>query len=119
MGEAALGALETLMPEVRHADLQGLTMAYYEVGPRSGVPVIFCHGFPELAFSWRNQLKAFAAAGRRAVAPDQRGYGGTDAPLEIESYTMLHFVGDMVDFLGWPIFKGAAQSQAAETGCGD
>ena len=103
MGEAALGALETLMPEVRHADLQGLTMAYYEVGPRSGVPVIFCHGFPELAFSWRNQLKAFAAAGRRAVAPDQRGYGATTAPSDVKSdvnaYDIEHLTGDMVRLL--------------------
>ncbi len=88
-----------MMPEVRHADLQGLRMAYYEVGPQSGVPVIFCHGFPELAFSWRGQLRAFAAAGRRAIAPDQRGYGGTKGPPEVEAYDIEHLTGDMVRLL--------------------
>jgi len=37
-----------------------------------------------------------AAAGFHAVAPDMRGYGQTDAPTEIEAYTLLHLVGDMV-----------------------
>jgi pimeloyl-ACP methyl ester carboxylesterase len=65
----------------------------------SGPLVLLCHGFPESWRSWKSQLSALAAAGYRAVAPDMRGYGGTDAPLEIESYTMLHFVGDMVELV--------------------
>ena len=58
--------------------------------------VILCHGFPESWYSWRHQLAALAAAGFHAVAPDMRGYGQTDAPAEIEAYTLLHLVGDMV-----------------------
>ena len=49
-------ALARQMPPVQHAKVNGIDMAYYEVGPRGqGVPLIFCHGFPELAFSWRHQ----------------------------------------------------------------
>lgn len=62
----------------------------------TGPLVLFCHGFPELWLSWRAQVAALAAAGFRAVAPDMRGYGGTDAPTEVDRYTMLHLVGDMV-----------------------
>lgn len=87
------------MPEARYADLPGLTMAYYDVGPRTGVPVVFCHGFPELAFSWRHQLRAFAAAGRRAIAPDQRGYGLTSAPAAVEDYDIEHLTDDMARLL--------------------
>jgi pimeloyl-ACP methyl ester carboxylesterase len=61
-----------------------------------GPLVVFCHGFPELALSWRHQLSAVAAAGFRAVAPDMRGYGQTGGPQEIDSYTIFHLVGDMV-----------------------
>ncbi len=77
-----MSALESLMPPVKFVDTNGVRLAYYEVGPREGVPVIFCHGFPELAFSWRHQLKAFEAAGRWAIAPDQRGYGLTGGPAK-------------------------------------
>ena len=37
-----------------------------------GSPVVLCHGFPEIWYSWRHQLRALAAAGFRAIAPDQR-----------------------------------------------
>jgi pimeloyl-ACP methyl ester carboxylesterase len=58
-----------------------------------------CHGFPESWYSWRHQLLALAEAGFRAVAPDMRGYGGTDQPPEIDQYTLLHSIGDMVGLL--------------------
>ncbi len=79
-----MSALVQQMPSVKHAPVNGIDMAYYEVGPREGVPVVFCHGFPELAFSWRHQLKAFEAAGRWAIAPDQRGYGLTSRPDAVD-----------------------------------
>ena len=87
------------MPPVQYADTNGVRLAYYEVGPRTGVPVIFCHGFPELAFSWRHQLAAFEAAGRWAIAPDQRGYGLTSRPGPVEDYDMAHLTGDMVGLM--------------------
>ena len=89
-------ALARQMPPVQYAETNGIRMAYYEAGPREGVPVIFCHGFPELAFSWRNQLHAFEAAGRWAIAPDQRGYGLTDRPGPVESYDLENLTADLV-----------------------
>jgi pimeloyl-ACP methyl ester carboxylesterase len=77
----------------------GIDMAVYEMGPKDGFPVILCHGFPELAYSWRHQLPALAAAGYRAIAPDQRGYGGTSRPANIEDYDMAHLTGDMAGLL--------------------
>jgi pimeloyl-ACP methyl ester carboxylesterase len=65
----------------------------------AGPTVVLCHGFPESWYSWRHQLSALAAAGYHAVAPDMRGYGGTDRPDAIEQYTLLHLVGDMVGLL--------------------
>ncbi len=74
-------------------------MAVHEMGPKDGFPVVLCHGFPELAYSWRHQLPALAAAGYRAIAPDQRGYGGTSRPEKIEDYDMAHLTGDMTGLL--------------------
>jgi pimeloyl-ACP methyl ester carboxylesterase len=75
-----------------------------------GPVVILCHGFPESWYSWRHQLAAFAEAGFRAVAPDMRGYGGTDRPEAIDQYTLFHHVGDMVGLLD---ALGAAQAVIA------
>jgi pimeloyl-ACP methyl ester carboxylesterase len=62
-------------------------------------PVVFCHGFPELAYSWRAQLPAVADAGFRAIAPDQRGYGGSSAPAAIADYGLGQLCGDLADML--------------------
>ena len=84
------------MSEVRHRTVEtnGIRMHVAEQG--DGPLVLLCHGFPESWYSWRHQLAALAAAGFHAVAPDLRGYGQTDRPAEIDQYTLLHLVGDMV-----------------------
>lgn len=64
-----------------------------------GPLIILAHGFPECWYSWRHQIEALASAGYHVVAPDMRGYGRTESPPLIESYTMLHLVGDMVGLL--------------------
>jgi pimeloyl-ACP methyl ester carboxylesterase len=79
------------------ADAAGLRMHYVEQG--SGPVVLLLHGFPESWYSWRHQLGALAAAGYRAIAPDQRGYGQSDAPAAIEAYSQLRLVGDAVGLL--------------------
>ena len=94
-----MSTLDSQMPPVAYADVNGVRLAYYEVGPRKGMPIILCHGFPELAFSWRHQLRAFAAAGRWAIAPDQRGYGLTSRPEAVEAYDIEALTGDMVGLL--------------------
>ena len=88
------------MPPVQHAKVNGIDLAYYEAGPRGvGVPVVLCHGFPELAFSWRHQLKALGDAGVWVVAPDQRGYGGSSKPANVADYDIDHLTGDMAGLL--------------------
>lgn len=75
----------------------GITQRYAECG--SGPAVLFCHGWPESWYSWRHQMLALSAQGYRCIAPDMRGYGGTDAPQELERYSILDLVGDMVALL--------------------
>lgn len=65
----------------------------------SGPAILLCHGFPELGHSWRHQLAALADAGYRAIAPDMRGYGRTEAPADADRYTIFHLTGDMVALL--------------------
>ena len=64
-------------------------------GPPQGDMFILLHGFPEGAESWSGLLPALVNAGCLAVAPDQRGYGLTDAPADEESYAIGHLVDDV------------------------
>ena len=64
-------------------------------GPPEGELVILLHGFPEGAESWSAQLDALAKAGRLVVAPDLRGYGLTDAPEDLASYSIDHLAEDV------------------------
>lgn len=86
-------------PEPHFVKTNGIDMAVCEAGPKDGIPVVLCHGFPELAYSWRHQLPALAAAGYRAIAPDQRGYGRTSRPEAVTDYDMEHLTGDLVGLL--------------------
>ena len=90
---AAAGA----WPEPKFVRTNGIRMAVHEAG--QGFPVVFSHGFPELAYSWRSQVAALAGAGFRAIAPDQRGYGQTDRPAAIDQYTIVHLCGDLAGLL--------------------
>lgn len=88
------------MPPLQFAQTNGIRMGYYEAGPKSdGPPMVLCHGWPEMAFSWRHQIKALSEAGIRVIAPDQRGYGATDRPEKVEDYDLDHLTGDLVGLL--------------------
>ncbi len=88
------------MPPLQFAHVNGIRMGYYEAGPVSDAPpLVLCHGWPEMAFSWRHQLRDLAAAGIRVIAPDQRGYGATDRPEAVEAYDLKHLTGDLVGLL--------------------
>ncbi len=86
-------------PQARPVRLSSgdITLSVHELG--SGPAVVFSHGFPELAYSWRHQLPAVADAGFRAIAPDQRGYGGSSKPEAIEAYGIEDLTGDLVRLL--------------------
>ncbi|KAH8068891.1 10-hydroxy-9-(phosphonooxy)octadecanoate phosphatase [Aureococcus anophagefferens] len=72
-------------------------MRYCDTAPgdASKPLVVLMHGWPESWFSWRHQLASLDAAGYRAVAPDLRGFGGTDAPADTADYGVAKRTGDM------------------------
>lgn len=90
---------------MRRVRANGIALAVHDPGGESALPpIVLCHGFPEIAFSWRHQLAALPAAGLRVIAPDQRGYGASDRPEPVEAYDMEALTGDLVGLLdayGW------------------
>ncbi|UGT43211.1 alpha/beta hydrolase [Nocardia yamanashiensis] len=81
----------------RFLDANGIRLHVAEQG--QGYPVIFCHGFPHTWYVWHHQMAEVAAAGYRAIAPDLRGYGRTEAPGEVEAYTNEAVIGDLLALL--------------------
>ena len=86
-----------MMPTPNFVETNGINMAVYEKG--EGPAVVFCHGWPELAFSWRHQIEAVSAAGYHVLAPDQRGFGLTGGPDDPMQYGMKIFCDDLVGML--------------------
>jgi len=81
----------------RVVETNGIRMAVRDEG--RGPAVVLCHGFPELAYSWRHQVRPLVDAGFRVLVPDQRGYGGTDRPDAALAYDIHHLTGDLVGLL--------------------
>ena len=72
---------------------------YLAAGPADGPVIIFVHGWPELAISWRYQIPCLAALGYRAIAPDLRGYGRSTVYDRHEDYALELVVADMIGLL--------------------
>jgi pimeloyl-ACP methyl ester carboxylesterase len=81
----------------RHAHINGIRMHYVEQG--QGMPVVLCHGFPHLWFSWHRQIRALADAGYRVIAPDMRGMGQTEAPEDPQAYDVEHITADLLGLI--------------------
>ena len=81
----------------------GLNFHILKAGTQGQPLVLFCHGYPELAYSWRKIILSVAQAGYYCVAMDQRGYGRTtgweNAPydkVDLSQYTTTNLVRDLV-----------------------
>ena len=81
-------------PTFRFVESNGIRLHVAEQG--EGPLIVLCHGFPESWYSWRHQIPVLAKAGYHVVAPDQRGYGKSDKPHEIEEYNIFKLTGDII-----------------------
>jgi pimeloyl-ACP methyl ester carboxylesterase len=61
-----------------------------------GPLVVLLHGWPQCWYLWRHQIAPLVEAGFQVAVPDQRGYGGSDRPAEIEAYNILELTSDVV-----------------------
>ncbi len=81
----------------RRVETNGISLNIVEAG--KGPLVLLLHGFPESWYSWRHQLAPIAEAGYHVVAPDMRGYGKSDKPHEIEAYSQIEVVKDIIGLI--------------------
>ena len=90
-----VGAAHLHVAEARPRAKDGTVRGGEEEVPADVPLVVFMHGFPELWWSWRHQLRAFAAAGFWAVAPDMRGYNESDKPKGVAHYEVEALAADI------------------------
>ncbi len=64
-----------------------------------GPPIVLVHGWPEIAYSWKNQIGPLAAAGYRVIAPDLKGFGASSAPVDKSLYDIRHLTDDLIHLL--------------------
>ena len=83
----------------RVIETNGVQLHTVEAGESGAPVVVLAHGFPELAYSWRHQIPALAAAGYHVLAPDQRGYGRTTRPADIAAYNVADLSADLIGLL--------------------
>ncbi len=89
-------------PEAEMIDLGDVSLEVFQAG-QGGIPVVLAHGWPEHAYSWRHQIPALVAAGYHVIAPNQRGYGLSSQPEDVNAYDCHHLTGDynaLLDALG-------------------
>jgi pimeloyl-ACP methyl ester carboxylesterase len=73
----------------------GVTLNVAVAGSNARSPLILLHGFPESHRTWRHQIEALAAD-HLVVAPDQRGFAGSDKPEGVENYETGRIVADLM-----------------------
>lgn len=90
----------THFPEPTIIPVNRVELEVFEAGrENAGNPIVLCHGWPELAWSWRHQMPALAAAGYHMLAPNQRGYGNSSRPVDVTAYDITHLTGDLAALL--------------------
>ncbi len=93
-------SIPTDFPTPTLVSVNGVKLEVFEAGEQNaGSPLVLCHGWPEHAYSWRHQVPALAAAGYHVIVPNQRGYGNSSCPTEVDDYDIEHLSGDLVALL--------------------
>lgn len=87
--------------ELEHSYIEtnGIRLHVVQAGPKSGIPVILLHGFPEFWYGWRKQIPALVNAGCRVIVPDQRGYNLSDKPKDKKDYSISTLVDDVLGLI--------------------
>ena len=83
-----------------YVDVDGLRMAYVDVGPTDGPLVLLLHGEPTWGYLYRRMIPPLVEAGYRCVVPDLIGFGRSDKPVNRDAYTYNGHVGWMSEFIG-------------------
>ena len=84
-------------PQATRIETNGIHLSVHCAG--EGRPLVLCHGWPEIAYSWRYQVAPLIEAGYQVILPNQRGYADSDRPSEVEAYDTSQLGQDLLGLL--------------------
>lgn len=90
-------------PKGELLQINDIELEVFQAG-EGGIPLVLAHGWPEHAYSWRYQIPVLVEAGYHVIVPNQRGYGNSSKPDEVEAYDVHHLIADheaLLDKLGF------------------
>ena len=87
-----------VFPQSRMLNVNDIELEVFEAG-QGGIPLVLAHGWPELAYSWRYQIEPLVDAGYHVILPNQRGYGASSKPTDVEAYDIHHLTNDHLGLL--------------------
>ena len=98
-------------------DAGGVTFAYRELGPRTGVPLVFLHHLTAVPADWDPRVIDGIAAKRHVIIFDNRGVGGSTGSvphtideMAADAVNFIRALGhEQVDLLGFSLGGGVAQ----------
>lgn len=88
----------TDFPPATRIATNGVELSVHCAG-QPGKPIVLCHGWPELAYSWRYQIQPLVDAGFHVIAPNQRGYADSSQPTQVTDYDMPSLCSDLAGLL--------------------
>ncbi len=77
----------------------GIELDVIDAGVPGDPVIVLAHGWPESSHTWRHQIEPLVAAGWRVLVPDQRGYGSSSAPRDVDAYRIDHLATDLIALL--------------------
>jgi pimeloyl-ACP methyl ester carboxylesterase len=82
------------MKQQRVALSTGVELDVWSSGDPANPPILFLHGFPESHRTWRHQMATLSAT-HYCIAPDQRGYAGSEKPAAVSDYAVPKLIADV------------------------
>ncbi len=77
----------------------GVSIAYYEAGPKDGDPILLIHGFSQAAMCWQRQMESKLSEKFRLISLDMRGHGASDKPADPDAYNQSKPYADDIEAL--------------------
>ena len=87
-----------MTPQTEFVSIDGQKFFVRRWGNPSNPPLLCLHGFPEFGGAW-SDVAPYLASHFHVIAPDQRGFGQSWSPQDVDAYKTSKLVADMAQLI--------------------